>query len=294
MSFITSLATFVGIVYGAYLIICWQVENDIVSDEVQAIDASLGHEDEDKDAMIPETIAKMTRLREEEEKARKAAEEAARAEEEKNKKVAQAAPVRPSLYWQYIGTDIDTVNFASLRATNPQTKAWIIVRGTNINYPVVQASDNSFYLTHSYTGALNSSGWVFMDYEDDPNFQSKNTVIYAHGRNEGTMFGTLKNALNASWQNNSNNHIVVTTTEHQMQFWKVFSVYRTPNTNDYITVNYKSNANFMKFVERVKGRSAYNFGVNVAEDDRTLTLSTCIGSGDRMVLHAVLTETVDK
>ena len=280
-------------VYGSYLIICWQVENDIVSDEVQAIDASLGHENEDKDALVGETIMKMTRLREEEEKARKAAEEEAK-KQAAGKKKADATPVRPSLYWQYIGTDIDTVNFANLRATNPQTKAWLIVRGTNINYPVVQASDNSFYLKHSYTGALNSSGWVFMDYEDDPKFKSRNTVIYAHGRNEGTMFGTLKNALNADWQKNTDNHIVVTATEHQMLFWKTFSVYRIANTNDYITVNFKSDNTFMAFVNLVKNRSTHNFNTNVTASDRVLTLSTCIGTGDRMVLQAVLTEIVNK
>ena len=290
MSFVTSLLTLAGIVYGTYLIICWQVENDIISDEVQAIDASLGHENEDKDLLVVETITKMTRLKEEE-AARKAAEEEAAKNQEK---ATTAVPARPSLYWQYIGTDIDTVNFASLRKTNPQTKAWIIVRGTNINYPVVQASDNSFYLTHSYTGTLNSSGWVFMDYEDDPNFGSRNTVIYAHGRNEGTMFGTLKNALTAKWQNDTNNHIIVTSTEKQLMFWKVFSVYRIPNTSDYITVNFGSDGAFKSFIDMVKDRSAYNFNTNVSASDRVLTLSTCIGTGDRMVLHAVLTETVNK
>ena len=291
MSLVTSLLTLAGIIYGTYLIICWQVENDIISDEVQAIDASLGHENEDRDLLVVETITKMTRLKEEEEAARKAAEEEVAKNQEKTN---TAAPARPSLYWQYIGTDIDTVNFASLRKTNPQTKAWIIVHGTNINYPVVQASDNSFYLNHSYTGTLNSSGWVFMDYEDDPNFGSRNTVIYAHGRNEGTMFGTLKNALTAKWQNDANNHIVVTSTEKQLMFWKVFSVYRIPNTSDYITVNFRNDNAFKSFVDMVKGRSAYNFNTNVSASDRVLTLSTCIGTGDRMVLHAVLTETVNK
>jgi sortase B len=108
------------------------------------------------------------------------------------------------------------------------------------------------------------------------------------------MFGTLKNTLNANWQKNTDNHLVITATEHQLQFWKVFSVYRIPNTNDYITVNYKSDAAFEKFIEVVKNRSVYDFGANVTAKDRVLTLSTCIGTGDRMVLHAVLTEVVDK
>jgi sortase B len=181
-----------------------------------------------------------------------------------------------------------------LRITNPQTTAWLIVKGTNINYPVVQAHDNSFYLNHSYTGTLNSSGWVFMDYEDDPEFNNQNTVIYAHGRNEGTMFGTLKYALNAWWQNNPDNHIVVTATPTQLMFWETFSVYRIPNTSDYINVNFSNEANFTSFINRVTDRSAHNFGIRPTATDRILTLSTCIGTDERMVLHARLRETIKK
>ncbi len=258
MGFAVSLLAFIGVIYSTYHIICWQVEKDIVSDEARAIDTSLGHE---VDSLL-----------------------------ERDKKEKDLLTVETITKMTHLREEAA----AAAKQNNSQTKAWLTVKGTNIDYPVVQSSDNSFYLNHSYTGAPDSSGWVFMDFEDDPNFGSQNTVIYAHGRNEGTMFGTLKNALNADWQNNPDNHIVVTATEKNTFFWKVFSVYRIPNTNDYITVNYSSKNNFQRFIDTVKSRSVYNFNTDVSADDRVLTLSTCIGSDDRMVLHAVLIETVNK
>lgn len=284
LSTFCSLLFLGGIIYGTYLIICWRVENDIVSDEVQAIEDIVAIGERDEKTVISETILKITSLEEAEAKARREAEASGQT----------AAPVRPSLYWQYIGTDIDTVDFANLRATNPQTTAWIIVKGTNINYPVVQAHDNSFYLNHSFTGSLNSSGWVFMDYEDDPEFNSRNTVIYAHGRYEGTMFGTLKKALQSSWQNNPDNRIVVTATPTQLLFWETFSVYRIQTTSDYIIVNFKNDASFESFINRVTDRSVYNFGIRPTAADRILTLSTCFNSSERMVLHARLREVIQK
>lgn len=84
------------------------------------------------------------------------------------------------------------VDFNELKKFNSNTKGWIQVNGTNINYPFVQAKDNKFYLTHSFDKSYNSAGWVFLDYRNNINELSKNTIIYAHGRLDTTMFGSLK------------------------------------------------------------------------------------------------------
>ena len=88
------------------------------------------------------------------------------------------------------------VDFQELKSTNNQTVGWIQVNGTNINYPFVQANDNKYYLTHSFDKSHNTSGWVFLDYRNNIQTLDKNTILYAHGRIDKTMFGTLKNILN--------------------------------------------------------------------------------------------------
>ena len=66
-------------------------------------------------------------------------------------------------YWDYIKMNLINVKFDELKNINTNTKGWIQVNGTNINYPFVQANDNKYYLTHSFDKSNNGAGWVFLD-----------------------------------------------------------------------------------------------------------------------------------
>ena len=98
-------------------------------------------------------------------------------------------------YWDYINMNLINVDFNELKKINSSTKGWIQVNGTNINYPFVQSIDNDYYLNHTFNRTINQAGWVFLDYRNDINNLSKNTILYAHGRLDKTMFGSLKNIL---------------------------------------------------------------------------------------------------
>ena len=179
------------------------------------------------------------------------------------------------------------VDFSNLLTINSETKGWIQVPSTNINYPFVQNTNNSFYLEHSFDKSYNSAGWVFMDYRNN-NLVNKNTILYAHGRYDGTMFGSLKNIFNSSWYENKNNHIVRLSTLDENSMWQVFSVYTIPTTNDYIKVNFKSDEEFLSWAEMIKKRSRYNFNTVINSSDNILTLSTCYNKTKKVVMHAKL------
>ena len=98
-----------------------------------------------------------------------------------------------------------TVDFSSLLKENKEVKGWVQIPNTNINYPFVQHSDNSYYLTHSFDNSYNNAGWIFLDYRNNIEQLDTNTIIYGHGRVDGTMFGSLKNVLTEEWLNDSNN-----------------------------------------------------------------------------------------
>ena len=73
-----------------------------------------------------------------------------------------------------------------------------------------------------------------------------------------------------------------------MQF-KIFSIYRVPNTNDYLKVFFEDDNDFLEFIDLITTRSIYNFNVPVNADDKIITLSTCSNNGTkRLVIHAVL------
>ena len=77
------------------------------------------------------------------------------------------------------------VDFEKLREINQEVVGWIKVNNTNIDYPVVQSSDNSFYLSHSLDKEYNAAGWPFVDYRVKSDGNDKNIKIYGHNRKDG-------------------------------------------------------------------------------------------------------------
>ena len=192
-------------------------------------------------------------------------------------------------YWNYIKMDMLSVDFNELKNKNSDTIGWIKVEGTNINYPVVQTTDNKYYLNHSYDKTYNEAGWVYADYRNSFDELDKNTVIYAHGRVDTTMFGSLKNILKSSWYNNKNNHIIKFSTPKENTLWQVFSVYTIEAESYYITTKFPSDEYFKEFATTLKNRSKIEFSAIPNENDKILTLSTCKDSkGNRVVMHAKL------
>ena len=179
------------------------------------------------------------------------------------------------------------LNFPKLLTINSQTIGWISVPGTNIDYPYVQTDNNDYYLTHSFDYTPNSAGWVFMDYRNKSDFSHKNTIIYAHGRYDKTMFGSLSTLLNKSWKANLNKNIT-TLTPTGSYIWEVFSVYHIPTTSDYLRINFSGDKDFTDFINTLKSRSAYDLGVSMSATDRILTLSTCYNKSEKLVVHAKL------
>lgn len=192
-------------------------------------------------------------------------------------------------YWDYIKMNLLEVNFNELLNKNSDTVGWIEVKGTNINYPVVQTNNNEYYLNHAFDKTKNDAGWVFMDYRNDAKQFDQNTIIYAHSRYNKTMFGSLKNILSSSWYNNKNNHIIRMSTPTENTMWQVFSVYTIQAESYYITPNFSDTNSYQTFLNTLKSRSEVQFSANLNTNDKILTLSTCQDNfGHRVVMHAKL------
>ena len=181
-----------------------------------------------------------------------------------------------------------TINLELLKKKNSDTKGWIEVKGTNINYPFVQSKDNKYYLTHSFDKKYTDAGWVFLDYRNNIDELDKNTVIYGHARKDKSMFGTLKYTLDKSWYNKKSNQIIkVTTDKYNLEF-QVFSTYHIKTEDYYIQTSFENDEAFKSFLDKIKKRSTYRYNVDLNEKDYILTLSTCYNNEQKVVLHAKL------
>ncbi len=185
---------------------------------------------------------------------------------------------------------ITNMNLASLLSVNEEVVGELKVNNTSVDYPVVQASDNKYYLKNNINKKKNKNGWIFMDYRNDAMNLDRNNIIYGHNMYySGVMFGTLHKTANKSWYTNPDNQIITYNSLYDNMEFKIFSIYRIPVTSDYLKVFFEDDKDFLDFADMITKRSIHDFKVDIKKDDKILTLSTCSDNGNkRLVIHAVL------
>ncbi len=186
------------------------------------------------------------------------------------------------------GKEKITIDFPKLFEINKDTVGWIKYNDDKINYPIVQAKDNDYYLKLAFDGKKNQSGSIFMDYRNF-SFDDRNVVLFGHSMLDGSMFGSLREVFKDDFFNNSeNNYIKIYTPDEGELTYQIFSYYITDVEEYYITTSF-TEASFQEFIKTIVSRSERNFNVEVNSNDKILTLSTCSGTGDtkrRKVVHA--------
>lgn len=157
---------------------------------------------------------------------------------------------------------------------------WIKIDGTEIDYPVVQADNNDYYLNHNFDKEKESRGTIFMDYTSDPKLGYMNTVIHGHNWLDDTVFSELPQYSDIDYYRE--HPIIEYNTRTEMHKWKIFAVFITTASadedNGYV-FNYvypdMGGINFDGYMAEINKRTLYYTGVDVNENDKILTLSTC-------------------
>lgn len=179
--------------------------------------------------------------------------------------------------------------FEKLKEINNDTVGWLTVNNTKIDYPVVQSTDNDYYLYRDYYKNKNRHGWIYMDYRNNIEDLSDNTIIFGHNLANQKMFGTLRYVTNPSWYKKSSNQIITFNTTKANMKWQIISIYKIPVTNDYLVANFASSEDKLNFLDMITQRSIYDFNATYDENTKIITLSTCSnGSKERLVVHAKL------
>lgn len=90
----------------------------------------------------------------------------------------------------------EVVEELQLEFNNPDIVGFIDYNKAGICYPILQTTDNSWYLSHDPWNNVNISGSVFLDCDCKSDFSGKYSVIYGHNMNNGSMFGSLDTRSN--------------------------------------------------------------------------------------------------
>ena len=179
------------------------------------------------------------------------------------------------------------MDFSALRQQNPDVLGWILIPGTRVSYPVVQGTDNSYYLDHTWRGGKNSVGAIFMDYRNSGDLSDFNTIIYGHRMNNRSMFGTLSQYKSRSyWQAHPYVYLTDDSGTHR---YEIFAAGEVSVDSDVYRLGLRSSSGRQSFLDSCLALSALNTGVTPHTYDKVLTLSTCTGNGHatRWVVQAV-------
>lgn len=168
-----------------------------------------------------------------------------------------------------------------LQKENSDIKAWIEIENTDINYPVLQGKDNSYYMKHNYKKQYSINGSIFLDKGYSWEKPSCNLLIYGHNNKNGTMFQSL---LKYSDKKYFDKHPTIRfTTNTQDLIFEIFAVFKSrvyyKNEQNvfryYYFIDAKNEAEFNDYVNNSKQASLYDTKKTANYGDRLLTLSTC-------------------
>ena len=180
------------------------------------------------------------------------------------------------------------VDFKKLLEESPDVVAWLYCPDTVINYPVVQGTDNEFYLHHSYDGEAFNSGSIFVDYENSPGFVDSNTVIYGHNMSDGSMFASISNWSSQSFYDQHPLMWLLTPTENYRVI--LVSGYTTSAYSDTYQIFRLPSLEFEEYLGQAKAQSDFAMEDPLDPDAHYVLLSTCAYEFDdaRYVLHGRL------
>lgn len=185
-------------------------------------------------------------------------------------------------------------NLEALKQINSAAFAWIKVQGTRVDYPVVQSpqGDNDYYLSHGLDRTYSVSGAVFTDYNNKKDLsKNRNTCVYGHNMNDGTMFQTI---MNFRTRNQFLNGQIEIYTADGIYLYEPFSVYDAIPTERFFHTEFASDEDYEGFLKDIKSKSIFKSDVKLTKEDKIVTLITCTNGvvDKRFVVHGVLTETV--
>lgn len=187
------------------------------------------------------------------------------------------------------------IDFEALQTMNPDIIGWIGIPDTNINYPILQASDNTYYLQHGYDRQPHPYGAVFMDANDDKDFQQVHTFLYAHNVPSGEMFHDVEFFKDEEFYN-SHPVFHIWTPNHTYAL-KIFSFYQTRADSETYQNGYiKNKTTYMQMIIDSSWYPLQDKEI-LSNEDNIITLSTCSYENNesantllRYVLHASIEE----
>lgn len=178
----------------------------------------------------------------------------------------------------------NSFDISGLQEDLPELKGWLFSEGTGLDHPVMQGTDNFFYLNHLYDGTPNYYGSVFIDYRNSGLFTDDNTVIYGHNMDDGAMFSAVDRYRSPDFYE-AHPTMTVYTPEGD---YLIELLGGTVESGDYefVRFQFRDFEDMDAYVADIRARSTFRGTAELQPGDRLLTLCTCtyVGRNTRYML----------
>ena len=150
--------------------------------------------------------------------------------------------------------------------------AWLKIFGTNIDYPVVQGNDNSWFLNRNYKGDFATAGSIFLDYRNGSSFTDYFSIIYGHRMGNGEMFSDIYKFKDRAYFD-EHRRGMLRMRDYDLQI--VVVSYAEIDADDWTIYNVGRSRNDKNVIKYIMDRS--EIVVNDVGAESHLLLSTCDG-----------------
>ena len=181
-----------------------------------------------------------------------------------------------------------SMDFTALREVNGDVLGWIVIPGTVVSYPLLQGSDNDYYLNHTWRGTRSAVGAIFLEYQNSGDLSDFNTIVYGHRMRNGSMFASLKYYERQSYW--AQHPCVYITDDRGSYTYEIFAAYEVSTEGETYRLGFSGDAAKQAFLDYCVAQSVIDTGITPTIYDKILTLSTCTGNGHatRWVVQARL------
>lgn len=181
-----------------------------------------------------------------------------------------SAPVKPHTTKEQAPISVD---FASLQLTNSDVVGWIYSEDTVINYPVLQTSNNVYYLRHLLDKSYSANGSIFLDTLNNK-FNDENSILYGHHMRNGSMFASIDDYKEQEYYNNHPVLWLLTPTQNY-QLKPFAGLVVSPDRTSYFITDFGTKQEKVEYMKYAIANSEFKTNVKPNSADRIVTLATC-------------------
>ena len=170
--------------------------------------------------------------------------------------------------------------YKNLYNSNKRLIGWLKIDDTKIAYPVMQTTNNEYFLNHNFNQQSDRNGALFLDKDCDVLEPSTNLIIYGHHMKSGNMFGTLDKYSSEEFY--KEHPVIQFDSIYEKGTYEVMYVFRSKIYSEedvvfkyYQFIDAGSEQEFNSNMQEMASMSLYDTGVTASYGDRLLTLSTC-------------------